>query len=123
MNAYTDEIMDHYRHPRNSKFDPNISYNAASDMDNPSCGDQIQVKALIHDGHIREISFEEIGCALSTASASMLTEMVKGKTIEEVQRMTADDVLKLLAISISPVRLKCALMPLEAIQKAIEKKS
>lgn len=123
MNAYTDEIMDHYRHPRNAKFDPAISYNAASDMDNPSCGDQIQVKALINDGSIQEIAFEEIGCALSTASASMLTEMVKGKSVEKVQQMTSEDVLKLLNISVSPVRMKCALMPLEAIQKAIEKKS
>ncbi len=123
MNAYTDEIMDHYRHPRNSKFDPRVAYNFTSDMDNPSCGDQIQVKALVIDGYIKDIAFEEIGCALSTASASMLSEMVKGKSVEEVRRMTSDDVVKLLAISISPVRLKCALMPLEAIQKAIEKKS
>lgn len=119
MNAYTDEIMDHYRHPRNSKFDPRVAYNSTSDMDNPSCGDQIQVKALVLDGYIKDIAFEEIGCALSTASASMLSEMVKGKSVEEVRRMTSDDVVKLLAISISPVRLKCALMPLEAIQKAI----
>jgi len=121
MTAYPDHLMDHYRHPRNFKFKDDVSYTCASDMDNPSCGDKIQVKAYVSDGIVKDIAWDGIGCALSTASASMMTEKVKGKPIAVVLSMTKDDVLSEIAMDITPTRLPCALISLEAIQKALSK--
>jgi nitrogen fixation NifU-like protein len=88
-------------------------------MHNPSCGDTIKIHARVEENKVRDICFEGNGCALSTASASLLTESVKGKTISEIQKYTATDVLALLNIEVTPARMKCALLPLEAIQEAI----
>lgn len=118
MSLYQDEIMDHYRNPRNfgcTHCDSNVS----SNMHNPSCGDTIKIHARVEENKVRDICFEGNGCALSTASASLLTESVKGKTISEIQKYTATDVLALLNIEVTPARMKCALLPLEAIQEAI----
>ena len=121
MTVYPDHLMDHYRHPRNFKFKDDVSYTCVSDMDNPSCGDKIQVKACVSGGIVKEIAWDGIGCALSTASASMMTEKVKGKPVTVVLNMTKDDVLSEIAMDITPTRLPCALIPLEAIQKALSK--
>lgn len=90
-------------------------------MHNPSCGDKIIVHADIEGDIIRNICFEGFGCALSTASASLLTEYVKGKKISEVEKLNADQVLLLLSIEVTPARMKCALLPLEAIQEVVKK--
>lgn len=117
MTLYNDEIMDHYRNPRNFGCQ-GVPSNVSSDMHNPSCGDKIIVHAQVTDDTLRDICFEGYGCALSTASASMLTEYVKGKTIKEIAKIDAHLVVQLLGIEVTPVRLKCALLPLEAIQEA-----
>lgn len=122
MTLYQDEIMDHYRNPRNFGCKDCI-YNTSSVTHNPSCGDKIIVHAHIDVGIVRDICFEGFGCALSTASASLLTEYVKGKNVGEVCGITTVDVLEILAIEVSPARMKCALLPLEAIQEAVGKNS
>lgn len=119
MTLYHDEIMDHYRHPRNYKCSPSLHFSGASNLHNPSCGDKILVKVVVENHHITHICFDGFGCALSTASASMLTEWVKGKHVEEVKKLTSDFVINLLNIEVTPARLKCALLPLEAIQEAV----
>jgi len=120
MSAYPDHLMDHYRHPRNFTFHA-VTYTHSSELDNPSCGDKIQVKALVSDGVVTTIAWEGIGCALSTASASIMTVAVTGTSVESILRLTKDDVLAHIDMEVTPVRLRCALIPLEAIQEALRK--
>jgi nitrogen fixation NifU-like protein len=119
MTLYPDHLMDHYRHPRRAKFDPKVNYNVSSEYDNPSCGDQIQVRALIKDGIIHDIAFESVGCALSTAATSMIVEEAMGKSVTAVSAWKAQKVLDLVGMPVSPVRMKCALSGLEAVQCAL----
>jgi len=84
---------------------------------NPFCGDEINLEINVDKGIIKEVGFTGQGCAISRAFTSLVTEGIKGKTLEDVKKMTQEDVLKLLNIEISPSRIKCALLPLEAIKK------
>jgi nitrogen fixation NifU-like protein len=114
---YRDYILEHYRRPHNfGVLDaPTASYEGA----NPLCGDRITMMLDVHDGVIRDVAFTGRGCAISQASASLLTDEIKGKTVAEVEAMTPDDLLDLLGIEISPARLKCALLSLDTVSHAL----
>ncbi|MFZ5854589.1 MAG: Fe-S cluster assembly sulfur transfer protein SufU [Chloroflexota bacterium] len=114
---YRDYILEHYRRPHNFGIldEPTASYEGA----NPLCGDRITIMLGIRDGVVAEVAFTGRGCAISQASASLLTDEVRGKPVEEVARLTPDDVLDLLGIEISPARLKCALLSLDTLQHAL----
>jgi nitrogen fixation NifU-like protein len=116
MDIYQEIILDHYQHPRN--------YGKLKDgkilkLDNPSCGDTLTFSLQIENSMIKDIQFEGSGCVISQASASILSEEIKGKSIEEVQKMTKDDILKLLGIELGSARLKCALLSLETVKKIL----
>ncbi|MER3404712.1 MAG: SUF system NifU family Fe-S cluster assembly protein [Chloroflexota bacterium] len=114
---YRDYILDHYRNPRNygTLEDPDLSY----EDDNPLCGDRVRMDFKIRDGRIAQVRFSGKGCAISQASASMLTEMVEGKTLDEVKQIGKEDVLENLGIPISPARLKCALLALKVLKAGV----
>jgi nitrogen fixation NifU-like protein len=114
---YRDYILEHYRHPHNFGVleTPTIKYEGA----NPLCGDRITMMLGISDGIVKEVAFTGRGCAISQASASLLTDEIKGKTVEEVEKMTPDDVLDLIGVEISPARLKCALLSLDTLSHAL----
>lgn len=114
---YRLEILEHYRHPRNygRLEDPDITYHDS----NPSCGDEITLDLKIKDGRVVDARFVGHGCAISRASASMMTEEIKGRTLEELRHWTKDDILDLLGIELGPVRLKCALLPLKALKAGV----
>ena len=114
---YRDYILEHYRRPHNFGVleAPTASYEGS----NPLCGDRITMMLGISDGVVCEVAFTGRGCAISQASASLLTDEIKGKTVEEVERMTPDNVLDLLGIDISPARLKCALLSLDTVAHAL----
>jgi nitrogen fixation protein NifU and related proteins len=117
MSIYQDIILDHYHNPRN-KGNLSEPTNSIS-LSNPLCGDKIHIE-IKEDGRIiNDIAFSGEGCAISMASASMLTEFVKGKTKEELQKLDKDFVLELLGIELTPNRLKCALLSWEAIMKLV----
>jgi nitrogen fixation protein NifU and related proteins len=114
---YREIILDHYRSPRNrGTLDPH-DY-SAEDV-NPLCGDEIRIDVRVADGKVDEIKFSGRGCAVSQASASMLTEMVEGMTIDEVKALTKDDLLEEIGIPVSPARLKCALLSLKVLKSGI----
>lgn len=116
---YAENIMDHFNSPRNSGEvkDPDIKHKEF----NPFCGDQIELTVKLRNGkEIQEIKFQGKGCSISQASASMLTEIVKNKNIEEVKKLTKEDILDLLNIPIGPVRMKCALLALDTLQNGIK---
>lgn len=112
---YRDEILDLYNNPRNSGKieDPDIEL----DGENPSCGDHLTIYAKIEDGKIADIKHESEACAICTASTSILTEEVKGLSIEEIEEFDSDWMLEKLGIEVSPMRMKCALLGLKTLQK------
>ena len=114
---YRENIIDHYRHPRNKGHldAPDIHYHDV----NPFCGDEITIELKVVDGRVVEAAFDGKGCAISQASASMLTEEILGKTLEEVKLLEKEDVLEMLGIPIGPVRLKCALLPLKVLKAGV----
>ncbi len=111
---YRDYILDHYKNPRNhgDLADATHRYHDT----NPLCGDEITMMLLVEDDRIRDVRFIGRGCAISQASASILTEEVKGKTLDEVRAIDREHVLANLGITISPARIKCALLSLKALK-------
>lgn len=121
-NIYRENILDHYKNPRN--FGHLQNYHVKSEAGIPSCGDKIgmEVKLKVKSEKykvVEDVRFHGEGCAISTASASILTEFVKNKSVEDVKNLSVTDILKLLGITLTPTRLKCALLSLEVLQKAL----
>lgn len=117
MDLYREHILDHYKHPRN--FGHLDGANISSEEINMSCGDKIRMEIIVDGNLIKDIRFSGEGCAINQASASMLTEKVKGLRIDEVMTLNLQYVERLLGTTLTPSRVKCAMLPLEAIQKAI----
>jgi len=116
---YRDEILEHYREPHN--FGTLDAPDASYEGHNPLCGDRITMMLMVDgEGAVSDIAFSGRGCAISQASASMLTDEIKGRPVSEVEAMTNQDILDLLGIEISPARLKCALLSLSTVQSALE---
>jgi nitrogen fixation protein NifU and related proteins len=113
---YRDYILDHYKNPRNSGDLPGAT-NTYADS-NPLCGDEITMALLIDDGKVADVRFKGKGCAISQASASILTEEIKGKTLDEIKAIDRDHILQNLGIPISPARVKCALLSLKTLKGA-----
>ncbi len=112
---YQEVILDHYRNPRNKgRLDPaDISY----EDDNPLCGDRIRLDLrLDEDGRVAEVAWDGHGCAISMASASMLSEEIQGKTLEDLRQLGKDDILEMLGIELGRVRLQCALLSLKVLK-------
>jgi nitrogen fixation protein NifU and related proteins len=118
MNLYQEEILDHYKHPRNKKRLEKTTRSV--EVVNPLCGDKLGVEILIENNQIVDIGFWGEGCAISQASMSMITEELNGQSIERLHSLTKDEILELLGVSIGPARLKCALLPLQAVKKLLE---
>ncbi|MBO9360713.1 MAG: SUF system NifU family Fe-S cluster assembly protein [Thermoflexus sp.] len=114
---YREIILDHYENPRNYGVlpDADISY----EDDNPLCGDRIRIDLKLQDGRIVDVRFSGKGCAISQASASMLTERIKGATVEEARQLTRNDILEMLGIPIGPARIKCALLSLKVLKAGL----
>jgi len=115
---YQEKILDHYKHPRNKGELEGASHRGKES--NPLCGDEISI-GLVVDGadRIADVRFTGQGCAISLASASMLTERVKGRTIDEAASIRRDDVVEFLGIPLSAVRMKCALLSLQVLRRAL----
>lgn len=125
MDYYRDNILDHYKNPRNfGRLDHAHLENSEG---NPSCGDKFSFQINLDnpqkglEAKIKEIKFTGAGCAISTASASLLTESVKSRSIGEVLKLKKDDITKLLGLELTVSRINCALLPLEVIHKALNK--
>lgn len=114
---YREIILDHYVNPRNYGVlpDPDISY----EDDNPLCGDRVRIDMKVRDGRIVDVRFSGKGCAISQASASMLTERIKGATVEEARALTREDILEMLGIPLGPARIKCALLALKVLKAGL----
>lgn len=113
---YSELILEHSKYPSNYGTLENAT--VSQEEYNPLCGDRIRIDLLIADDVVQDIRFSGKGCAISQASASLLTEEIKGKTVEEAKAFSKDDLLNLIGIPLqrNPVRLKCALLSLKALK-------
>ena len=118
--VYREQILDHYRHPRNEGIleDADIS----CELDNPVCGDQVRIDVRLRDGRVCESRFSGRGCVICMASASMLTEEVLGKSVEELALIADEDVFRMLGVTLGPVRAKCGLLPLRVLQEGLSRR-
>jgi nitrogen fixation protein NifU and related proteins len=112
---YREIILDHYRNPRNKGklAEADVSVHDS----NPLCGDEIDMHLKIESNTVRDVKFEGRGCAISQASASMLTEMVMGKDLEFIKGLKKEDILENIGLTnLGPARIKCALLSLKVLK-------
>ncbi len=114
---YREVILEHYKQPHHQGrlVDPTVSL----EVDNPLCGDRLQIDLTLVAGHITDMAFTGRGCAISQASASLLSDEVIGRPVREVVMMTTADMTDLLGITLGPARLKCALLALRGVKLAL----
>jgi nitrogen fixation protein NifU and related proteins len=118
-NLYRDFILEHYRQPHNKGvLDPHDLHFADS---NPTCGDELNMTIVLDDGkqHIADVAFDGRGCAISQASASILTDELRGMSVDEIKAMDPKMLLEALGVPIGPARLKCALLSYKVLQGAV----
>jgi len=115
---YRENILDHYKNPHNKGEieNPEIKFTE----NNPLCGDVITINMKLNDHKVDDIKFSGVGCAISQAATSMITDEIIGKTLEEVKNMKREDVINLLGIEVGPVRTKCTVLGLVAIKNGIK---
>jgi len=117
MNIYQDIILDHYHHPHNKGKINNPD--KTIQVKNPLCGDVIEMMVLFDKNKVKEIKFSSEGCVISQASVSMLTDYAKNKSKQELKKLDSKFIIKMLGIDLGMNRIKCAVLPLEALQKLL----
>lgn len=115
---YKENILEHYKYPLNKK---ELKHCTVQHKEyNPLCGDEITVYLNIDKGKIKSVGWTGQGCAISQAAMSMLSEKIVGLSIEEVKKITKEDIVMMLGIPITYQRMKCATLSIEAVCKGIE---
>ena len=115
---YREHILELYKSPSNLGTIKNPTCEHTEQ--NSICGDEITIQLLTKGGKVQDAKFSGSGCVISIVSSSMLMGKLKGMTLEEINKLTQKDILNLLKIKITPARIKCALLPLEAVKNAIK---
>jgi nitrogen fixation NifU-like protein len=117
---YRERILDHYKNPRNYGEIEGADFSHRGE--NPMCGDEIRMDVQLDDDGdtIAAVSFEGDGCAISQASASILTQELHGMSLAELREMDRDDVIDMLGVDISPMRVKCAVLAEKVAQDGAE---
>ena len=115
---YSDILLDHFRRPRNygSLDAPDVS----NEQFNPLCGDRIRLELKLEDATVVEVRFKGDACAICTAAASLLTEMVLNEPIEDLANIADARLISALESDIQPARLQCALLPLQALREGVQ---
>ena len=117
-NIYREHLIELYKSPSN--YGELKGANREATEHNSLCGDEITVQLLVEDGKIKDVKFNGSGCVMSLVSSSLLTDKIKNMDLREVKKLTKDDVLDLLKIKINPSRIKCVLLPLDAVKKSLK---
>ena len=116
--AYSEKVIDHYENPRNvGVFDPNEKNVGTGMVGAPACGDVMRLQIQVEDGVIQDAKFKTYGCGSAIASSSLLTEWVKGKTLEQASEIKNTDIAEELALP--PVKIHCSVLAEDAIKAAI----
>ena len=117
MNLYQELLMDHYRYPRNRGTLENPDFTSLHH--NPSCGDSVQFAGHVKKNQVVSLVFQGRGCVISQATASLLSDTVTNKNIADICALDKDFVLSMIGMQLGPTRLKCALLPLQALQEGV----
>ncbi|RKX24377.1 MAG: Fe-S cluster protein [Candidatus Zixiibacteriota bacterium] len=128
MDIYKEEVMDHSEHPRNQGSfdnvlikDGQVGQILEGRDSNVSCGDMVQFQLRVEDGKIVEVKWKGVGCAIATASASKLSEYLKGQALEDVREMSEEEMVeKGIGFSVNPGREKCLMLPVKVVRKILE---
>lgn len=112
---YKEHIMELYRSQKNCGLLENLTHEHSET--NSSCGDEITLQLIVKDGKIQDAKFNGSGCVMSLVSSSLLTDKIKGMDLKDAKKLSKEDILKLLKIKINPSRVKCVLLPLEALRR------
>ncbi|MDD5031457.1 MAG: iron-sulfur cluster assembly scaffold protein [Patescibacteria group bacterium] len=115
--SYSKKVLEHFKNPHNQGVIKNAD--AIGKVGNPTCGDVMKIYIKVKDNKIKDIKFETLGCAAAIAVSSALTDMVKGKTIEEALKVTKDKIVKDLG-GLPPVKVHCSMLGVEALHEAIK---
>ena len=114
---YSDKVIEHFKNPRNMGEIENAD--GVGEVGNPVCGDLITVYIKVKDGKLEDVKFKTFGCAAAIATSSMITELAKGKKIEEAMKITRDDVAKELD-GLPPIKMHCSNLAADGLHKAIK---
>ncbi len=117
LNFYQEVLMDHYRNPHNQGKLKNPDFSA--EQRNSSCGDEVFIEGLIANNILTSIAWQGKGCVISQATASMLSDQAKNKSLEAVLDLDKDDLIAMIGMPLGPVRLLCGLLSLTALQAGI----
>lgn len=118
MDMYAENVMDYYKNPRN--HGTIVGADIVEKGNNPLCGDEVEVFIKLNGNKVIErMSFVGKGCAISQAATSMLTELVRGKKLEEAKSITKEEIFELVGVPLSPIRIKCALLGLKTLEQGI----
>ena len=116
---YSDKVLDHYENPRNvGKMDRENKDVGTGMVGAPACGDVMQLQIRVEDGIIEDAKFKTYGCGSAIASSSLLTEWVKGKSLEEAGQISNTDIAR--ELTLPPVKIHCSVLAEDAIKAAIE---
>jgi len=117
MNIYHELLVEHYRYSpyRGTVNQPSFTINTM----NPSCGDSITMAGVISAGTLEQLLFDGAGCVISQATASLLCQATVGKLLADVERYDTTDIIALIGMPLGPTRLKCALLPLDALRAGL----
>jgi len=114
---YTQKVVDHFMNPRNKgKLE---DYDAVGKVGNPICGDVMYIYIKVNDNEIKNIGWETMGCAAAIATSSMITELAKGKTLEDAEKITKKDIADALD-GLPPIKMHCSNLAADGLKKAIE---
>ena len=114
---YSDILLDHFRHPRN--YGSLDAADISNEQFNPLCGDRIRLELKLEQAIVSEARFKGDACAICTAAASLLTELVLGKDVNELANLPDARLISALESDIKPARLQCALLPLHALREGV----
>jgi nitrogen fixation protein NifU and related proteins len=117
LNFYQEILMDHYRNPRNNGIIDHGDFHA--EQRNSSCGDEVLFTGIISDNTLHDVLFKGKGCVISQATASMLSEYAKNKSLDVILTLDKDDLTAMIGMQLGPVRLLCGLLSLTALQCGI----
>jgi len=115
---YRENIIDHFKNPRN--YGEIVEAEIKHSELNSVCGDMIQLFVKLKEGKVEDVKFKGNGCAISMAATSMMTEILKKKTLNEIKNLNEEDIFEILGIKLSVVRMKCGLLCLNTLMKGLE---
>lgn len=117
LSIYQENILDHNRNPHNKRVMED--FDIKQKAENPTCGDELTLFVKLKGAEVSDASYAGEGCAISQASASMLTDKLKSMKIRDIKLLTPGDIYTMLGITISPGRVNCALLPYSALGKCL----